>query len=96
MTTVFSLALDVMAAKRLTRLAVEDAIANEVREKVWDQFPRNQSKLGYLISCHACTSVWAGALVRSGLLPGFVRDTLAVSELVLVAQRFIDDGGSRQ
>ncbi|HLK96014.1 MAG TPA: DUF1360 domain-containing protein [Nocardioidaceae bacterium] len=93
MTTVLSLALDVMAAKRLTRLAVEDAIADEVREKVWDQFPRNQSKLGYLISCHACSSVWAAAIVRSGFLPRLVRDTLAVSELVLVAQRFIDDAG---
>jgi len=89
--TVLSLALDVMAAKRLTRLAVDDAIADEVRDKVWDRFPKNRSKLGYLISCHACTSVWAGAVVRSGVLPRFVRDTLAMSELVLVAQRLIDD-----
>lgn len=91
MGTVLSLALDVMAAKRLTRLAVDDAIADEVRDKVWDRFPKGRSKVGYLISCHACTSVWAGALVRSGVLPGVVRDTLAISELVLVAQRFIDD-----
>jgi hypothetical protein len=37
--------------------------------------------------------VWAAAIVRSGFLPRLVRDTLAVSELVLVAQRFIDDAG---
>lgn len=91
MRPVLSLALDVMAAKRLTRLAVDDAIVNGLREKVWDRFPSEKSKLGYLISCHACTSVWAGALVRSGALPRFARDTLALSELVLVAQRFIDD-----
>ena len=91
MGTVLSLALDVMAAKRLTRLVVDDAIANEARDKVWDRFPKKDSKLGYLISCHACSSVWAGAVVRCGLLPPFVRDTLAISELVLAAQRCIDD-----
>jgi hypothetical protein len=35
---VLSLALDVLAATRLTRLAVDDATVDGLREKVWDRF----------------------------------------------------------
>jgi hypothetical protein len=81
---------DALAAKRITRLVVEDEILSDFRDWIWKHFPPESNKFGYLFTCHACTSVWAAALVRSGLLPGMIRDTLALSECVLIAQRAID------
>lgn len=86
-----NLGIDALAAKRLTRLAVDDAILEDVRELIWKRFPPEEHKLGYMITCHACTSVWAAALVRSGVLPRAARDILALSELVLALQRLVDD-----
>lgn len=85
------LALDALAAKRITRLVVDDAILDDVREAVWDRFPPEENKLGYVITCHSCTSVWAALTVRSGVLPRWTRDILALSELVLALQRLVDD-----
>lgn len=52
-----------LATKRLTTLVVEDEIARDIRDRVWDSYPPETTKLGYLISCRKCTSIWAGAAV---------------------------------
>lgn len=80
-------AADMLATKRLTRLVVEDHILNDTRNKVWDKYPPESTKLGYLITCKACTSVWAAAIIRSNVLPRLARDTLALSELTLIAEK---------
>ena len=85
------LALDALAAKRITRLVVDDAILDDAREKFWERFPPETSKLGYLPTCHSCSGFWASVVVRSGVLPRWARDTLALSELVLALQRLVDD-----
>jgi hypothetical protein len=85
------LGLDAFAAKRLTRLMVDDALLAEAREAFWKRYPPESAKLGYLLTCHACTSMWAAALVRSPLVPRRLRDLFALSELVLAIQRMVDD-----
>lgn len=82
---------DVLAVKRLTRLIVEDAIMEKPREWVLNRFPPEDHPLGYLITCHACTSVWAAALVRSRILPRWCRDILSTSEASLIAKAIVDD-----
>lgn len=84
------LLLDALATKRITRLVVEDAILEDARDIVWDRFPPEENKLGYLITCHACSSVWAGAAVASGLVPKFARNLLALSEITLLVQAVQD------
>lgn len=87
-----NLLLDAFAAKRLTRLIVDDAILDDARNWAYDNIGDPQeNKLTYLITCHACSSVWAAALVGSGVLPRWLRDTLALSEIVLAIQRLVDD-----
>ena len=83
--------LDALAAKRITRLVVDDGLTEDLRELIWKHFPPEEHKLGYLFTCHACTSVWAAAIVRSGVLPRWTRDILALSEAVLAIQRLVDD-----
>ncbi len=90
-TRLVDLGLDALAAKRMTRLMVDDALLSEAREAFWKRYPPESAKLGYLLTCHACTSMWAAALVRSPSLPRQVRDLFALSEMVLALQRMVDD-----
>lgn len=52
---------DALATHRLTRLVTTDEIAAPVRELIWKNFPPESTKLGYLITCPWCTSIWVGA-----------------------------------
>ncbi|HEX6681566.1 MAG TPA: DUF1360 domain-containing protein [Candidatus Limnocylindrales bacterium] len=56
----------VLATQRLTQLVVEDEITAPIRDGIvtWSNRYREgswQDRLGYLVTCPACTSVWAGA-----------------------------------
>lgn len=57
------LVVDALATYRLTRLIVEDEIAAPVRNRVWEQFDPADSKVGYLLTCPWCVSIWVGAAV---------------------------------
>ena len=59
-TPVDDLVLDALATYRLTRLVVEDEVTRPVRERVWATRPPHESRLGYLLTCPYCTSVWVG------------------------------------
>jgi uncharacterized protein DUF1360 len=85
------LAVDALATSRLTRLVVEDAVLDDVRDHVWKTFPVDSTKVGYLISCRACTSVWVAGLVASGLLPRRIRYIVALSELTILARAALRD-----
>lgn len=52
-----------LATFRLTRLITTDTITEGLREKVWENHPPESSKLGYLLTCDHCASVYAGAAV---------------------------------
>ena len=58
-------ASDSLAVYRLTKLVLDDKITEDLREWVYDKFPKG-SKVRYLINCPWCVSVWAG-LAISGL-----------------------------
>lgn len=50
---------DALATYRLTKLVIDDKITEDFREKVWEKHPPD-SKIGYLISCPWCVSVYVG------------------------------------
>ena len=87
-----SLLIDALAVSRLTRLVVDDKVAESLRFKVMGRFP--QSKVSYLVTCTACTSVWAAfAVLAAGKVPGIrwaVR-ALALSEMAIVLRK-VQDG----
>lgn len=53
--------IDSLATYRLSRLVTTDTITEPVRNKIWDKFSPQETKLGYLITCNWCTSIWMGA-----------------------------------
>ena len=58
----------VLATKRLTQLIVEDELTAPWRDRIvaWSDQHRQgswQDRLGYLVTCPACSSVWVGAVV---------------------------------
>ena len=50
-----------LATYRATRLVTTDTIADPIREKIWDKHPPEDSKLGYILTCNWCTSIWVAA-----------------------------------
>lgn len=56
-----TLLVDIVAVYRLTKLSIEDEIFADVREKLFDHFPPESTKLGYLFTCEWCMSIWMGA-----------------------------------
>jgi hypothetical protein len=84
MADVLDLVRNVLAVKRLVRLIAHDTIFEDLRVAAFDRWPPEDHKLTYLLSCEKCLSVWAGALVASGLVPRFLLNTLAYSELTIL------------
>lgn len=50
---------DALATHRLTKLVIDDKITEDVRNKVWEKYPPD-TKVGYLISCPWCVSIYVG------------------------------------
>lgn len=77
----------VLATKRLVRLLVHDTIMEPVRERVWDVDPPSKHRIGYVLTCDSCSSVWSAAVVfalgRSSI-GQVICNTLAVSEAALL------------
>ena len=85
--------IDALATHRLTRLVIEDDITADLRERVWRRHPPHDDKLGYLLTCPWCTSMWAGFAVAAArtIAPSAWRPlsyALALSSLVgLIEER---------
>lgn len=59
---------DALATYRLTKLVIDDKITEDVREAVFDKFPPDQTKVGYLFTCPWCVSIWVGLGVATARL----------------------------
>lgn len=82
--SLLNLLVDVVAVYRLTKLVIEDEILADIREKVWEKFPPETTKIGYLITCPWCVSIWMGGLIfalrkTSPELATYISSTLAAS-----------------
>ena len=51
-----------LAAFRVTRLVVEDAVTERLREWVWRRVPPSRG-IGYMITCYWCTGFWVSLLL---------------------------------
>lgn len=88
-------AATLLATRRITSLVTEDAITEDIREAVTRRYPPEHHKLGYLVTCRKCTSVWAAlaalSLVALSNVP-VVRSVLyalALSEASIIADRYM-------
>ena len=58
------LAVSALATYRLSRLAVEDEIAAPIRDRVWKRYPPESTKVGYLLTCYWCSSMYAASALE--------------------------------
>lgn len=47
---------------RLTRLLVEDTIFEPIRERIFERYPPECSRFGYLFTCYWCMGFWISLL----------------------------------
>lgn len=86
--------LEALATRRLTQLVVEDEITRPARELVTNWADRHAvgtlpDRLGYLVDCPACSSVWCAAVIlglRQFRAGRWVIGVLALSGAALVIQ----------
>ncbi len=79
--------IELLAVARITRLVTEDSITEPFRDWAMGFNP----KLGELVQCRMCTSVWAGAVVvlASRSVPRLTR-MLALSEGAILLREALD------
>jgi len=58
---VLDLLEDALATHRLTKLVLDDELTRPVREAVWRRFPPESTRLGYVLTCPWCSSIWVAA-----------------------------------
>jgi len=51
-----------LGAFRLTRLVTTDDLLSPLRERLWRRYPPS-TRLGYLVTCDWCTSVWVSTVL---------------------------------
>lgn len=88
--SLFNLVVDVAAVYRLTKLVIDDEILADIREKVWEKYPPETTKIGYLTTCPWCVSIWMGGLVFAlrkvnPELATYISSTLAASAATGIA-----------
>lgn len=79
-----------LAVWRTTELVVTDELTRPLREWVGKRWP--DSKVAYLVSCKACTSVWAAAVVL--LAPEWMCTVLGLSGATMLLNDWRDDQAS--
>lgn len=64
--TALSLAVDALAAQRLTRLMVEDVITEPLRDKWWSYFPAEERHgPGFVPTCPHCSGIYAAFAITA-------------------------------
>lgn len=80
--SIFDTAVDLAAARRLTRLVVKDSITEDFREH---KFFHKHEKLQYLVNCPICVGVYtSAAIVVSSML--FPRASKPVKYFLAIAE----------
>lgn len=67
-----------LATYRLTRLITRDTILESFRNWVWKKRSPDKSKLGYLLTCEWCMSIYAASLLLVSSMISSATDIVAL------------------
>ena len=89
MARALTLLTDIVAVYRLTKLVTDDKITEDLRDLIFEKFPKG-SKIPYLITCGWCVSIWAAIAIFtlreiSPTTANYVSGILAASAVTGVA-----------
>lgn len=73
------------ATFRLVRLFLQDEIMEGFRDKWWSKFPPESTKLGYLLTCPWCLSIWMAIPVTLLMFFGGIVGAVVLAILALSA-----------
>lgn len=63
MLDVYTFIIICLASYRITRLLTRDVITEGFRNWYWKKFPPESTKLGYLLTCEWCLSIWVASVM---------------------------------
>lgn len=83
-----------LATFRVSRLVIEDAVFETLRNKIWDRFPPSHG-LGYILTCYWCSSIYIATAFTIGyiLIPSvmfYVALFLALSATTGIISKLLD------
>jgi len=52
-----------LAAWRITRMLILDEVFATARDRIWDRFPPESTKFGYLFTCFWCLGFWVSLIL---------------------------------
>ena len=52
-----------LATFRLSRFLTQDELISGLRNRLWNKFPPETNKFGYLFTCMWCMSIWSASLI---------------------------------
>lgn len=81
-----------LATFRICRFLIEDALFEPVRDRIWAKWPPESTKLGYLLTCYWCLSIWIAIPLGIGMLFGGIIAFVAAAILALSAVAGIIQG----
>lgn len=61
MNMLINMLVSLLVTRRITSLIVDDEITSDIRDAWLARWNADTTKLGYLVTCRKCSSVWAGA-----------------------------------
>lgn len=80
------LTVGALSTYRITRLITTDTITEGLRTRLWERYPPESTKLGYLVTCDHCSAVYAAlavAVLATGTMPTMPKPVQAVSNVAL-------------
>jgi hypothetical protein len=82
-------AIDALATHRLTRLITEDELTRPARDFIHASHPPATSKLGYVLTCPYCASIYAAAAITITHIPKlralrFLVYSLAIADVTAI------------
>lgn len=84
--TLANSAITALATYRLTKLILEDEITAPIRDRVLSKFPPESTKIGYLLTCPWCVSMYMAPLAYFAPTP--IKESLAASAVTgILAER---------
>jgi hypothetical protein len=57
-----------LAVYRITKFFIDDYLFEKPRDAIFNKFPPETSKIGYLFTCYWCMSMWVATLVTIGFI----------------------------
>lgn len=84
-----------LATFRITRFLLADELFSPLRDRIWAKWPPESTKIGYLLTCPWCLSVWIALplsvmMFFCGIIGMAIAAIFALSAIAGITQSLLD------